>query len=148
MKRTAFALAAVAGILMTTTAAAPHPQDEWVAQVRRLLQQAGKTFEDRGYSMTHRIYTGSLNNSRNEMVSLDLDIGTQYAIMGACDTDCSDLDFVLYDPAGNQIDDDVEMDDVPLVSVTPRRSGTYRVKVVMATCTAEPCRYGVAVFGK
>ena len=146
MKRTALALAAVAAAFVATTAAAP--QDEWVAQVRRLLQQAGKTFEDRGYSMTHRIYTGSLNNGRNEMVSLDLDIGTQYQIMGACDTDCSDLDFVLYDAAGNQIDNDVETDDVPIVSVTPRRTGTYRVKVVMATCTAEPCRYGVAVFGK
>ena len=146
MKRTALALAAVAAAFIATTAAAP--QDEWVAQVRRLLQQAGKTFEDRGYSMTHRIYTGSLNNGHNEMVSLDLDIGTQYQIMGACDTDCSDLDFVLYDAAGNQIDNDVETDDVPIVSVTPRRSGTYRVKVVMATCTAEPCRYGVAVFGK
>ena len=146
MKRTALALAAVAAAFIATTAAAP--QDEWVAQVRRLLQQAGKTFEDRGYSMTHRIYTGSLNNGRNEMVSLDLDIGTQYQIMGACDTDCSDLDFVLYDAAGNQIDNDVATDDVPIVSVTPRRTGTYRVKVVMATCTAEPCRYGVAVFGK
>jgi hypothetical protein len=148
MKRTAFALAAVAAAFVATTAAAPQPQDEWVAQVRRLLQQAGKSFEDRGYSMTHRIYTGSLNQGRNEMVSLNLSIGTEYGIMGACDTDCSDLDFVLYDPAGNQVDDDVEMDDVPIVSVTPRRSGTYRVKVVMATCTAEPCRYGVAVFGK
>ena len=146
MKRTALALAAVAAAFITTTAAAP--QDEWVAQVRRLLQQAGKTFEDRGYSMTHRIYTGSLNNGRNEMVSLDLDIGTQYQIMGACDTDCSDLDFVLYDASGTQIDNDVATDDVPIVSVTPRRTGTYRVKVVMATCTAEPCRYGVAVFGK
>jgi hypothetical protein len=147
MKRRALALAAVGAAFVTLTAAA-RPQDEWVAQVRRLLQQAGKTFEDRGYSMTHRIYTGSLNASRYEMVSLDLDIGTQYQIMGACDTDCSDLDFVLFDAAGNQIDQDVETDDVPIVSVTPRRSGTFRVKVVMAACSAEPCRYGVAVFGK
>jgi hypothetical protein len=148
MKRTAFALAAVAAAFVATTAAAPQPQDEWVAQVRRLLQQASRSFEERGYSMTHRIYTGSLNQSRNEMVSLNLSIGTEYGIMGACDNDCTDLDFVLYDAAGNQIDDDVEMDDVPIVTVTPRRSGTYRLKVVMATCTAEPCRYGVAVFGK
>lgn len=147
MKRTALALAAVAGMLVSTTAAA-RPQDEWVAQVRRLLQQAGRTFESRGYSMTHRIYTGSLNQGSSEMVSLDLEIGTQYQIMGACDTDCSDLDFVLYDGRGNQIDEDVELDDVPIVSVTPSRSGTFRVKVTMATCSAEPCRYGIGVFGK
>jgi hypothetical protein len=146
MKRTALALAAAAGLIMTTAAAVP--QDEWVAQVRRILQSTARTFENNGYSMTHRIYTGSLNSGREAMVSLDLDIGTQYQIMGACDTDCSDLDFVLYDPRGNQVDDDVATDDVPIVSVTPSRSGTYRVKVVMAACSAEPCRYGVAVFGK
>jgi hypothetical protein len=146
MKRTALALAAVAAAFITTVAAAP--QDEWVAQVRRLLQNNAKQLEDRGFSMTHRIYTGSLNASRFEMVSLDLDIGTQYAISGACDNDCSDLDFVLYDPAGNQVDDDVQTDDYPLVATTPRRSGTYRLKVVMAACSVEPCRYGVAVFGK
>jgi hypothetical protein len=147
MKRTALALAALGAAFLTTTAAA-RPQDEWVAQVRRLLQQVGKYYEDRGYSMTHRIYTGSLNQNRNEMVSLDLDIGTQYQIMGACDTDCSDLDLVLYDQAGNQIDEDVEMDDAPIVTVTPGRSATYRVKVIMANCSAEPCRYGIGVFGK
>ena len=147
MKRTALALAAVAGAFIATTAAA-RPQDEWVAQVRRLLQTAGRTFESRGYSMTHRIYTGSLNEGANEMVSLDLEIGTQYQIMGACDTDCSDLDFTLYDGRGNQIDQDIELDDVPIVSVTPGRSGTFRVKVTMAKCSAEPCRYGIGVFGK
>jgi len=148
MKRIALALAAMAGLVVSTAAAAPAHQDEWVAQVRRLLQQAGRTFEQRGYSMTHQIYTGSLNNRTSEFVTLRLDVGTQYQIMGACDEDCSDLDMTLYSPNGDEIDTDVEMDDFPIVSVEAPRSGTYRVKVVMATCTAEPCRYGVGVFGK
>ncbi|HET7234421.1 MAG TPA: hypothetical protein VFJ16_30685 [Longimicrobium sp.] len=146
MKRIALALTAIAGLVVTTAAAAP--QDEWTQQVRRLLQRAGQTFEERGYSMTHQIYTGSLNNRSNEFVTLRLDIGTQYQIMGACDNDCSDLDMTIYGPGGNEIDTDVEMDDFPIVSVTPSRTGTYRVKVVMANCSAEPCRYGVGVFGK
>jgi hypothetical protein len=147
MKRTVLALAALGAALITTTAAAV-PQDEWVAQVRRLLQRSGERFESQGYSMTHRIYTGSLNQNGNEMVSLNLSIGTQYQILGQCDNDCTDLDLTLYDAAGNQIDQDIELDDYPLVTVTPRRSGTYRVKVVMATCSVEPCRYGIGVFGK
>lgn len=146
MKRIALALTAIAGLAVTTAAAAP--QDEWTQQVRRLLQRAGQTLEERGYSMTHQIFTGSLNDDANEYVTLRLDIGTQYQIMGACDTDCSDLDFTLYAPNGSQVSQDIEMDDFPVVSVTPSRSGTYRLKVVMATCTAEPCRYGVGVFGK
>jgi hypothetical protein len=146
MKRIALALTAIAGLAVTTAAAAP--QDEWTQQVRRLLQRAGQTLEERGYSMTHQIYTGSLNDDTNEYVTLRLDIGTQYQIMGACDTDCSDLDFTLYAPNGSQLDQDIELDDFPVVSVTPSRSGTYRLKVVMAACSAEPCRYGVGVFGK
>jgi hypothetical protein len=148
MKRIALALTAVAGLVVSTAAAAPTHQDEWVAQVRRLLQQAGQTFQQHGYTMTHQIYTGSLQNRTSEFVTLRLDIGTQYQIMAACDEDCSDIDLTLYSPSGDEIDSDVELDDAPIVSVTPGRSGTYRLKVVMATCTAEPCRYGVGVFGK
>ena len=148
MKRIALALTAVAGLLLYTTAAAPRQQDEWVAQVRRLLQEYGKAFEQRGYSMTHQIYTGSLDQSANEFVSVNLDIGTTYQIVGACDTDCSDLDLVLYDPNGTEVDNDLQLDDYPVVAVTPRHSGQYRVKVMMAKCSAEPCRYGLGVFGK
>jgi hypothetical protein len=113
-----------------------------------MLQQAGKEYEARGYSMTHQIFTGSLNNGASEMVEVNLDIGTSYQIMGACDNDCSDLDLVLYDPAGNQLSSDLEMDDFPIVSTAARRSGAYKVKVTMAHCSAEPCRYGLGVFGK
>jgi len=146
MKRMALALTALAGLVVTTAAAAP--QDEWTQQVRRMLQQAGQKFEERGFEMTHQIFTGSLNDDSNEYVTVTLNIGTQYALMGACDTDCSDLDMTLYDARGNQVSQDVEMDDFPIVTVTPTRTGQYRVKVVMASCSAEPCRYGVGVFGK
>src|SRR3954471_14287136 len=98
--------------------------------------------------MTHQIYTGSLNNRTNEYVTLRLDMGVQYQIMGACDNDCSDLDLTIYGPNGAELDQDIEMDDFPIVAVTPNRTATYRLKVVMATCTAEPCRYGIGVFGK
>jgi hypothetical protein len=148
MKRTAFALTAIAGLFLTTTAAAPRQQDEWVAQVRRQLQQYGRAVESRGYSLSHQILTGSLDNGASEMVEVRLDIGTLYQIMGACDNDCSDLDLTLYDARGNEIDSDLQVDDYPVVSVEPGRTSTYRIKVTMARCTAEPCRYGIGIFGK
>ena len=146
MKRTALALAAVAAAFVTTTAAVR--QDEWVAQVRRQLQQYGRQVESRGYSLSHQILTGSLDNGSSEMVEVNLEIGTLYQIMGACDNDCSDLDLTLYDRAGREIDSDLQVDDYPVVSVEPGRTATYRIKVTMATCTAEPCRYGIGIFGK
>ena len=136
---------ALAAFVAAVPAAA---QDEWTQQVRRLLQTVGNTFESRGYSMTHNIFTGSLNQRATTFVTANLNIGTDYQIMGVCDTDCSDVDLELYDPGGSKIDSDVLDDDAPIVSVTPGKSGSYRIKVMMIKCTAEPCRYGIGIFGK
>jgi Bacterial pre-peptidase C-terminal domain len=144
MKRILLSLAAV--VLFATPAAAQP--DAWTEQVRRILQGVGAHFEADGYTLTHRIYTGALNEGGTEIVELDLDIGTEYQIMGACDTDCSDLDLTLYDGNGNVVDSDVLPDDAPLVTVTVSRSGAFTIEVSMATCSAEPCRYGIGVFGR
>jgi len=131
--------------LMAAPAAA---QDEWTQQVRRILQSVAQTYEDEGYSMTHDLYTGSLNEGQSATVTITLNIGTDYQLMGVCDTDCSDIDAILYDPKGNEVDRDVLDDDAPIVSVTPSRTGTYQVRVTMISCSAEPCRFGIGAFGK
>ena len=146
MKRVLVTLAL--GAMLISTAAFAR-QDEWVRQVRRQLQNAGaQVFADRGYELTHQIYTGSLDEGETETVTINLDVGVEYQIMGACDNDCTDVDLTLYDGAGNEIDQDLQLDDYPIVSVTPRRAGSFRVVVSMADCSAEPCRYGIGVFGR
>lgn len=144
MKRIAL-IAAVGALLL---APAAHAQDAWTQQVRTQLSAAGGVFEANGYELTHRIYTGALDDTEEEMVQLDLDIGREYQIMGACDADCSDLDLTLYDGNGNVVDSDLLDDDVPVVTVTVSRSGTFSVRVSMAACSAEPCRYGIGIFGR
>ncbi len=144
MKRILLSIAAV--VLFATPAAAQ--QDAWTQQVRRMLQSVGSTFEGQGYTLTHRIYTGALNDGGTEIVELDLDIGTEYQIMGACDTDCSDLDLTLYDGNGDVVDSDLLPDDAPLVTIVVTRSGAFTIEVSMANCSAEPCRYGIGVWGR
>ncbi|HYR07421.1 MAG TPA: hypothetical protein VEQ60_06625 [Longimicrobium sp.] len=148
MKRILLLTTTLGLALITATPAPAHAQDAWVRQVRQLVSQAGQAFEARGYELTHRIYTGSLNDGAAELVQLELDVGMEYQIMGACDEDCSDLDFTLYDGAGNEIDSDMLDDDFPVVSVTVSRSGVFAVRVSMADCSAEPCRYGIGIFGR
>jgi hypothetical protein len=145
MKRLLLSIAVGAALLAPVAARA---QDAWVRQVRTQLTAAGHVFEERGYELTHRIYTGSLNDGGSEMVELDLDVGMEYQIMGACDQDCTDLDLTIVDGNGNVIDSDLLDDDVPVVSVTVSRSGRFRLRVSMADCSQEPCRYGIGVFGK
>jgi hypothetical protein len=145
MKRILLLTAALAALFVPTTARA---QDAWVRQVRAQISGVGSRFEQQGYELTHRIYTGALNDGGSEMVELELDVGMEYQIMGACDEDCTDLDFTLYDGNGNVVASDMLDDDYPLVSVTVSRSGAFRVRVSMAACSAEPCRYGIGIFGR
>ena len=146
MPRILLLTAALGAVLVTASPA--HGQDTWVRQVRQQLSQAGQTFEQHGYELTHRIYTGALDDGEAELVELELDVGMEYEIMGACDEDCSDMDFVLYDGAGNEIDSDMLEDDYPVVSVAVSRSGVFRLRVSMAACSAEPCRYGIGIYGR
>ncbi|MGE0159345.1 MAG: hypothetical protein AB7T31_08010 [Gemmatimonadales bacterium] len=147
MRRFALSFAVVAVLFARGTDQA-SAQDEWVQQVRTYLEAAAEIFEDRGYRSTHELFTGSLDDDASEPVRFDLKAGIEYYILGACDNDCSDLDLVLFDPSGTEVDSDLLEDDAPVVSVTPSSTAGYRVEVRMVTCSAEPCRYGIGIWGQ
>jgi hypothetical protein len=90
---------------------------------------------------------GRLDDGDEDAITFDLLRGQTYMIMGVCDADCSDLDLVLYDGDGDEVDSDLATDDVPIVSVATDRADTYRVEISMVSCSAEPCRFGVGVYG-
>jgi hypothetical protein len=146
MKRATLALATAAALVASSSAFTR--QDQWVQQVRRMLQSASQHYQEQGYHMSHEIYTGSLNDDAHEFVAVTLDGGSSYQLMGACDNDCNDMDLVIYDPDGREVDSDVLDDDFPIVSVDAGRTARYRVEVRMPGCTREPCRYGIGVFAK
>lgn len=100
-----------------------------------------------GFDESHNPSRSSLANRDARFHSLDLKAGHTYMIQAYCDQDCRDIDLTLYDNNGNQIDLDVQQDDLPLVTVTPRYSARFRYKVTMADCRITPCTYMVAVYG-
>ena len=120
--------------------------DRWERVVRQQLDNAGRVATDRGYAMSHEVFMGRLDDDQNESLNIPLDGGTKYILVGVCDQDCSDVDLTIYDPDGNEVDSDLETDDKPVLELTPRSDGRYRVKVSMVACSANPCRYGVGVW--
>jgi hypothetical protein len=122
--------------------------DQWTQQVASLLNQAASTALSRGMRRTHSPYMGSLRTGASYNHTLQLNGGTSYALVGVCDNDCSDLDLRLFDPSGREVASDVLVDDTPVVQVTPRRTGTYTVRAIMTTCSDQPCRYGIGVYGR
>lgn len=121
-----------------------QPLDDWTIQV---LNQF-RVYEDQlGLkNQSHEIFTGRLDDEGVEWVNVELPSGYTYQILGVCDNDCFDLDLELYNTRNELLSQDIETDDYPLVTVTPGERTIYRVKVIMANCSSEPCRYGLAVY--
>jgi len=147
MRRNLWISAFVLTLSVVGTAAA-STQDEWARQVRRLLGQVSATARSRGMQLTHEPYIGSLPDGETSLHRLRLEGGHSYALIGVCDNDCSDLDMRVYDRDGDEVGSDTQADDTPVVTVTPRRTATYTVRAIMATCSSEPCRYGIGVYGR
>jgi hypothetical protein len=139
---------AAAALALFVGAADVAAQDQWTQQVRAQIAAASQAFGSQGFESTHEIVTGSLDVGDSELVELELEEGVEYMIVGVCDVDCSDVDLFLRDRSGRMLDSDIELDDVPIVTVTPARSGTFTLEVRMVTCSAAPCRYGVGAYGR
>ncbi|CCQ70100.1 hypothetical protein CWATWH0402_2981 [Crocosphaera watsonii WH 0402] len=101
-----------------------------------------------GYRPSHDPVVNSLRDDSYRNGSISLDSGESYAIIGVCDEDCHDLDLHLYDGNGHLVDSDTSSDDTPIVQVSPRWSGSFRVKVSMPGCSDSPCYYGIGVFSR
>lgn len=91
---------------------------------------------------------GSLDRNARGSHQMTVVGGTNYVLFGACDNDCTDVDLRIHDASGTLIMQDVATDDRPVLLFTARSSGKYRVDVVMAACSANPCRYGVQLMAR
>ena len=145
MSRAAVAMLFAVALAAPTGLAA---QNQWERVVRGQIREHSGYLTDRGYDMITEVYQGRLGNHENDVLTIDLQAGRAYAFLGVCDQDCRDMDLRLYDPDGNEIDSDVGDDDWPVVKVASARSGQYTIKVIMASCSTDPCYYGVGAFKK
>jgi hypothetical protein len=139
MKLPFIALAAITAALVSAPAQA---QEEIVTTQ---LDSAVVLMAGQGFTPADDAVRGALDQGEDEEFELELEAGSQYFVVGVCDGDCEDLDLVLTDGDGEEVEADREMDDVPMLAIEGQ-SGTFVLSVQMATCTANPCYYGVRVF--
>jgi hypothetical protein len=125
-----------------------HAQSQWEQQVNEQLNVAAALFEGEGFSLTGSAITGTLNQQASADHSVTLQGGVGYIVIAVCDNDCSDIDLRLLDEAGNELDSDYEQDAYPIVATTPAGTAQYQVHVYMASCSTQPCFYGVGVYAQ
>lgn len=122
---------------------------QYTQQVKGYLDRLSDNAGKQGYK---RVVAGPVYGSLNDDAKASHDMNVvgdrEYVLFGACDNDCSDLDLLIYDGAGDLVRRDVATDDRPVLIFTPKKSGKYRIEVVMAACTDAPCRYGLQLKSK
>lgn len=139
----ALALLAFLACVPTSLAAQIEALDPFQRTVQRELRRYEAEFDVD--DLTHAVYMGSLRESSSETLTVDLEAGVSYLILGVCDEDCDDLDLELFQ-GSTAVDEDMGSDDFPVVRVEPSADRTYRLRVTMASCDEAPCRYGIAVY--
>jgi hypothetical protein len=150
MKTTLLFAAAIIGSfgsLSFNPTAAIAQSSEYNRQLDVQLRESRNLYLPAGQTIVRGPLGGSLDEGGTINYSFQLTAGRSYTILGVCDNDCSDLDITLYDPAGNEVAEDVLTDDKPVASVTARRTGRYRATISMASCSTGSCFYAVAAYG-
>ena len=140
-RNTWIAVAALACVAVPASAMAGDSVDD-------LLAKATETYQSRGYTPGGWTQRGSLAQGEEQALTVTLQAGQSYQIIGMCDHDCSNLDATLSDPAGNVVSSDTKDDDFPIVGVKPQVSGSYTLRVRMVTCGEDGCAFGVKLFRK
>jgi hypothetical protein len=136
----------VIALVLGAPVAARAQGGPWERAVRDGLKQAITTLGGRGYRSVGAPEIGTLNTDESAAFTLRLRAGTRYTVIGTCDPDCVRLNLVVSNAAGNDLAVDRSTTTAPIVLVTPRDPGLYRVQVVMAACRMNPCWYGVAAY--
>lgn len=131
----------------TVLLAAPQAAEQYVEQVQQQLSYIEEGLAAEGVSRSHDYAYGQLDSDGEQAISFELDEGRTYVAVAVCDQDCSDIDLVLLDENGNVVSEDHEAAEYAAVKVTPAWTGSFDLRVKMYTCSAEPCHFGVAIFG-
>jgi hypothetical protein len=139
-----------AGVLLALTAlpaSAVTQGNRWERQVRAQLDRTVAALQKSSPGSGRLLTVGPLNTEESESLVIQLQSGTTYEIVGACDEDCSDLHLLLSTSSGDDVAVERSSENLPVLRFSPRASGAYRVRVTMAACRVNPCWFGVAIRG-
>jgi hypothetical protein len=95
---------------------------------------------------SHTAYSDFLEEGESQTINITVSTTREYTIVGACDNDCSDLDFELRDDTGKFIADDTSYGEFPKVRAVLFPNTRYRLVVRMEECLDEPCGYAENLF--
>jgi len=141
-------LAGIVGLIgaISLIAARPTHAQDYADFVWQQLQNQYDVVAGQGSYKLRSYIMGALNEDATESWTFPLNASTDYIVTGACDVDCSDIDIVVMDPNGNEVNADRLADDQPIVEFATKGTGKYTVQIEMYSCSVEPCYFGFGIF--
>ena len=134
--------ATIAGLLfvaMPTT----HLANASIAGARTSAAALFIGLKRQGWECRDTFSQGLLRKGGSVLIATTLHAGNNYAITaGGCE-DAYDVDLAVYDESGNRVGADADTSPLALVRVTPLWTGTYYLKVTMASSTNKGAHYVV-----
>jgi hypothetical protein len=122
------------------------PQAEAV-QLGRLFMATERTYAQDGIPLELAGgIAGALANGQSDVFEATISIPGEYAVIGVCDNDCSNLDIRVLDGHGALIAEDTAPDDFPIVELVLSGTATVTVQVTMINCAQEPCFFGANLY--
>ena len=122
----------------------------WTRAVDHQLDAAVAEWADVGWVEVGDRYEGSLEGEDDDSFEIEVPVGRDLVIVGACDQDCSDIDLWAYAESDEAVAEDEAEDDVPILEVAARdaRSGMLEIEVSMVDCSNDPCYWGIVVLAE
>ena len=117
---------------------------------------AGQTPADRvsefldaasGFQILGSVQEGSRGAGQDLMFKVTLVQGADYMVVGYCGPGCSNLDLVLLDSFGEEIEADRLPDAEPVLMFTAESTGNFEIRATMVDCSQERCSTAVGVLG-
>jgi PAN domain len=143
-----FVVALIASLSIVMHVRAQSDDREFIGAVRDRLATEGRLLGDRAYQSLGKTQIDLVDKRKSKTFALQLATGTSYAIVVACDNDCSHTISSLRDATGSVVLQSPEVHHTIIIVGTPSRSARYELDVSVPGCSEEECYVGFMLLQK
>ena len=135
----------LSGAIITTVANSAEiseEQEQVICQLKETVERQNRE----GKKLVFVPLLGRVSTGKETRFTVQLIGEINYAIMGACDENCSELNLTLNNANGERIALDETQDGMPVISFTPPSSSGYQITAIIDECQTENCEFGILLF--
>ena len=101
-----------------------------------------------GFFLLGTLHEAVLESGRSMAITVPLLEDAEYMVVAYCDDRCVNLDLVLFDSSGKEIQADRLPDKEPILALTAETTGEYYIQAEAVECSEASCAVAVGILGR